>query len=250
MAVEIFTKQEFEAAIPKECLWKCIGAVQGEYAYLLHFGNPYALIHLRSSVAPNNVSRGTGEDSIRAWVVGVKEGISEEEFESKDFETQVIGAKTQKYVTRVKGWQVRMLDMLQKLSNVGLYVQPCPVCSELLRIGKGKGENKDKVTISCWTKENGNFANHVPLTWVDVETGETVESQKTFEAKTPDPVVQEGRKCPVCNGALRKVEIKKGSNAGKQAWTCPAMANGRYLNHIFEVIQENKEDEQEYEYKF
>lgn len=215
MPIEIFSKETFEAAIPFK--WECLGLKNGEYSYKLSFGNPHCAIELRSSVGPSGISAELGEDSIRAWLIG-----------DDTANPEVIGAKTQRWVTRQANWRVNMNKMLTKLANLGRWIQPCPTCNKLLRLAKGKNHNKGKIILSCWTKENGNFANHVKPTWLDPDTGEEI------QAATP-PTPQGHGNCPTCNTPLRRVQIKNGSNAGKFALTCPKQENGRYLNHLFQV---------------
>jgi hypothetical protein len=153
MAVEIFTKSEFESKLPKhnktgEVLWEHAGVYKGEHTYKLSFDHGHNIkILIRSSIKTDGFSAETGKDSIRAWLI--------------DQNSNVIGSKTQSYVTRTKGWDVRLVNMLRKLATLGNKIKPCPTCQILMGVGEGKGPNKGKFYISCRGKdESGNFANH------------------------------------------------------------------------------------------
>ena len=110
MAVERFTKQEFEDALPlhKETgakLWEYKGVDNGEAVYIMRvgkMGGKDIVISIRSSVGHNGVSKDTGEDSIRAWA-------------SYEDGKPVPGSKIQNYVQRLPGWDIRLKDMLRKL---------------------------------------------------------------------------------------------------------------------------------------
>lgn len=153
MAVEIFSKTEFENALPKskttgQPLWTHKGLVQGEHAYAIDVQNPRVQIIVRSSVHANGLSANTGEDSIRAWLI--------------DPSGRPLGAKIQKYVTRVAGWQGRMIDMLRKLAKLAKKIRQCPRCTNSLGIVKiKKGTNAGKLALTCSAKNpDGNFCNH------------------------------------------------------------------------------------------
>ncbi len=142
MTTEIFSAEQFEAALPKhrktnEILWRSLGFKNGEMAYLVTIPGFHANIEIRSSIGTMGYARAAGEDSIRAWLV--------------DSMGNSLGSKTQKYVTRVAGWDRRMLVMLRALAHVGRHVKPCPVCSDLTKVFKVKkeGPNKGRYFVAC-----------------------------------------------------------------------------------------------------
>lgn len=141
MPVDIFTKDQFEAALPVNkntgaVLWTAMGMQLGEYTYRIAV-NPVCSIEIRSSIHSNGRSAQTGKDSIRAWLV--------------DAEGKPVGSKVQSYVTRVSGWEQRLVDMLRKLYVMGQHVVMCNTCSTLVGIYKVKkdGENKGKLFVKC-----------------------------------------------------------------------------------------------------
>lgn len=133
MAIDHFTREQFEAALPQGKHGPLIvnqGVTDGEFAYRLpvpsfhHNGGVY--IAIRSSVQGNGQSAGAGEDSIRLYLM---------------CPTGPVASKLTKYVTRVKGWEKRMAAQLRTLYKVGLSLKPCPTCGELrhaFTAGKGK----------------------------------------------------------------------------------------------------------------
>jgi hypothetical protein len=71
------------------------------------------------------------------------------------------------------------------------------------------------------------------------ETDEGEEPEAEEEEEVPEEEegeAEEKRHCPTCQMELIKVNIQKGANAGKKAWSCPAKKGGKFLNHVFEVI--------------
>ncbi len=138
MAIESFTKEGFESALPKGD-WSYVGVIEGEHTYLITPSDESKYgIMLRSSVHGNQ-SAGLGEDSIRAWICN-----------SRDLTPY--GGKSQRWVDRRKGWQDRMNRMIQKLSDQICWLVPCPHCKQDLvpfTSKKGKKENKDRGFVTC-----------------------------------------------------------------------------------------------------
>lgn len=218
MPTERFTRQEFEEALHAAREWKNVtpqGLKQGEYSYALDFGSPHTLLELRSSIDATGIARDTGDDSIRAWMI------------SKD--GKPLGGKVQNYVTRQKNWRTNMANMLNQLVRLAAWIQPCPQCDTLMRLALRK---KDKeVFLFCpqdaQNKDNPAHERHVDLTVIDWNTGQEQEQEET-------PL------CPTCQEPLRRVKIKNGRNAGKEALSCPQKdANGKFLNHFFQVIEDD-----------
>ncbi|MCK9602052.1 MAG: UvrD-helicase domain-containing protein, partial [Sphaerochaeta sp.] len=109
MAVDIFTKEQFEAALPvhKQTgvpLWRHEGVVQGEHVYVLPVTNTNKRIVVRSSVPANGTSRPAGEDSIRHRVEYYWKGTWRQG-----------GKGSKEYTTRVPGWPERLKDALTEL---------------------------------------------------------------------------------------------------------------------------------------
>ena len=151
MSVEIFTKQQFESALPVNkntgvALWVSAGLQLGEHTYKIPV-TPSCSIEIRSSVHANGTSAPTGKDSIRAYLLGP--------------DGKPAGSKVQSYVTRTAGWNARLVDMLRKLYVMGRHVVMCPKCNELVQIFKVKkdGPTKGKLFVKC--KCAGSF------TWIE-----------------------------------------------------------------------------------
>lgn len=166
MAIDRFTREQFEAVLPvsKKAsiapmipapivtkLWTPLGLQDGEYTYKLPVTNtPFAII-IRSSVDSTGVAGKAGEDSIRCWIVLSADG-------------RPWGSKLAKYVTRVPGWQERLLATLRGLWKMCLAIERCPNCKEWMKVFKvkKKGPNRGRVFIKCTRCEHG------PMKWPKV----------------------------------------------------------------------------------
>lgn len=151
--VELFTREEFETALPVSKnggypLWGPAGLIDSEYAYLIPIqikGIPgYVLgIMVRSSVGPDGVSAGCGEDSIRCWIVGP--------------DLLPWGSKVSRWTTRLPGWQSRLTRVLRTLWKWAARIRPCPVNPEhgLVAVYKVRkeGPTKGRVFLRCRDKE-------------------------------------------------------------------------------------------------
>lgn len=144
--IDHFTKEEFERALPKsktdhsKVLWKYEGLDKGEHCYSLLIDDK-SKIFIRSSVKGDNKSADTGKDSIRIYLV--------------NNDNRPIGSKISKYITRVSGWQTRLVEQLRflfrlrKLAGNDPSGNPMPV----LKVEKD-GPNKGRFFT---TGNNANF---------------------------------------------------------------------------------------------
>ena len=138
---ERFTKDEFEAVLPKhrdsgQPLWTLIGLVDGEYCYSIQVRD-HVRIMIRSSVMYDGYAADTAANSIRCWLV--------------DEANLPLGNKIQKYVTRVPGWSGRLLDQLRTLYLMGLKAcKPCPKCGVRVKVFMTKnGTNRGRIFLKC-----------------------------------------------------------------------------------------------------
>lgn len=144
MAVCTFTREQFESALPKDkttgrVLWSYVGVVDGEHVYRVQAEN-HCFIIIRSSVHESDHSAGTGEDSIRCWLV--------------DYNLHPVAPKVARWITRVPGWEARMTETLRYLYKLSVCLHVCRGCNKLKsakRVGKA-GPNKGRVFQSCSTK--------------------------------------------------------------------------------------------------
>lgn len=228
MAIEVFTRKTFEAALPlhpetNQPLWKCEGCINGEYCYRVFFGNKHAEIFVRSSVNASGVSAGVGEDSIRVWLVAA------DAKKDRDGWLSPLCKKLQRWVTRQLNWRTNLSNLLLEQSRLGMAIHPCPQCGEVTRIYEIKsGSNIGKFATGCskYDKANEQWVSHC----FELLPAEFQPKPKKVTVKNP---------CPVCGIEMREVKINRGSNAGKMGLTCPAKdQNGNYMNHHFKVIDE------------
>lgn len=105
--VDSFTKEEFEAALPKHKKLpdavQHLGIIDQEHCYLFKIDDN-ASIFIRSSINPAGVSAAAGEDSIRLFLVNKKRAP--------------FAPKLKSWVTRVPGWENRLGDSMRKLARI------------------------------------------------------------------------------------------------------------------------------------
>lgn len=139
--IDTFTRTEFEEALPRhkttgEPLCTHQGVQEGEHTYRMVTATPGVFVTIRSSIGFSGVSAGVGEDSIRAWLVNEN--------------GQPLGAKLQKYVTRVPGWQTRLTHVLRTLYGRSRVIKPCPCCQKPTGLYKtANGPNKGRFFLKC-----------------------------------------------------------------------------------------------------
>ena len=107
MSVEIFSKNDFEQALPAhkdtgKPLWTALGLKSGEYTYSVPVNGGRVVAEIRSSVGSNGVSAEAGSDSIRCWLVDTKTD-------------KPVGSKVSRWITRQHGWQQRLTNELRVL---------------------------------------------------------------------------------------------------------------------------------------
>lgn len=194
MAVEIFSKDQFEAALPKlkgtdKPAWECAGLMQGEYVYLLPLGKgAVASLLVRSSVDSTGWSRATGEDSLRVYAVGEN--------------LRPLSGKACRWTTRLPGWQDRLTAVIRFMAKMAVKIRRCPKCEQTWRLNKVKkaGPNKGRWFLSCPT-ERCHFE------WLDKDDDDD-----------KDPEVR----CPLCDKATtNKFQVRKeGPNKGRWFVKC------------------------------
>lgn len=154
--IDHFTKQQFEDALPRrkgttQPMCRCAGLLDGEYTYIMPVCGEESkvAIEIRSSIGTGGVSADTGENSIRAWLVW---------FDSDAKSWKPLGSKTQKYVTRLPGWQDRLASMLRTLYGWRLKAGNCPTCGKpkgIFKVTKA-GANHGRVFAKC--QEHNGFS--------------------------------------------------------------------------------------------
>jgi hypothetical protein len=124
------------SAVVETKLWKPLGIVQGEFAYLIPVREPFGIM-VRSSVRADGLSASTGEDSIRCWIVNGN--------------LQPWGSRIGRYITRVPGWEQRLLDTLRTLYKMILLIDKCKNCTQYRKIFRVRkdGPNKGKFFLKC-----------------------------------------------------------------------------------------------------
>jgi len=120
---ERFTKDAFEKVLSENGReWECYFE-KGEFRYRMRFGDN-ANIFVSSSIDESKVAKPKGSDSIRVYAMYNGKYLS----------------KTQRWVTRVIGWEQRLAKALRETRNMitDLDANPrCPKCGSIMVIRKG-----------------------------------------------------------------------------------------------------------------
>ena len=155
MAIAEFTKDEFQVALANICrnssrkikyVKFATEAGDSEYSYRLVLDNNTGIM-VRSTVdTMTGKSRASGEDSIRAWLV---------QWQSYDIlpeRTPIfkpLGSKTQKWVTRLPGWEQRLEKVIRQLADLRADAGNCQSCNQPKAIWKVKRETSNKGRFFC-----------------------------------------------------------------------------------------------------
>lgn len=157
MPIDRFTQEEFENALPKSKstsapLWKYVGSVSGELEYIIPISRKdkdLIRIKIRSSINPTTrTAANSGEDSIRMWLEGGDSFVTSNGFK-ETYES--LGKLKGRWVTRVSGWDVRLIKGLRELYSLGRAINRCDECEnwKQLRTVKKDGANKGRVFMLC-----------------------------------------------------------------------------------------------------
>lgn len=112
MTIDTFTREDFEASLPTG--FRALGLVDGEVTYRLATRGAVE-IEVRSSIRADGMSAGSGEDSIRAWLVA-------------SATSKPLGSKVSRWTTRLPGWQARLSAVLHTLMDWRERSGDCPTC--------------------------------------------------------------------------------------------------------------------------
>jgi uncharacterized protein with PIN domain len=124
MAIDRFSKERFEAALPRTTaagasLLRWVRFEGSQYVYKYRVGNN-VFIQIYSSIDGTGFARECAEDSIR--------------FVMTDANGQPLSNKLQSYVTRVNGWDRRVTEMFWKVWAMGeIAAKACDRCGESTR---------------------------------------------------------------------------------------------------------------------
>jgi len=141
---ERFTKQQFEDALPRDKengtpWWSEIASSYPEYTYIVPVSDEVEIMILSSIRLGELYCGGTGENSIRVWLVDA-------------IERKPLGVKLQRWIARTAKWRENLLALLRELYKIGTLLGTCPVCKvnqrRLLKTKKA-GPNQDRLFISC-----------------------------------------------------------------------------------------------------
>jgi len=195
MSTERFTVAEFEEVLNKACQGdededytlelRKRGIQAGEYRYQIvahNTGHGLVFVEIASSIGPSGIADDTGENSIRLWLTG-EDGMP-------------MGNKISRWVTRVKNWQDRLFDQLDRLISMAQAIRWCDKCLSLEKvfIVKKEGPNKGRLFIKC----------NCPNSFDWLEETDQEDEPKLVKANEKAPY------CPKCGGKMVKRNGKRG----------------------------------------
>ena len=150
--IDQFTLQEFKDALPYDKYtgaphFHALGIIQGEYCFLVPIDDRTGIL-IRSSVDRSGLAAESGKDSIRCWIV---------EFRMiNDIVPTLgntIGGKSARWITRVSGWDQRLIVTIKKMWRLRKRSGDCPFCNKPKRIFQVKknGVNRGRLFTKCHT---------------------------------------------------------------------------------------------------
>lgn len=150
MTIDVFTKEEFEKALPDTAVF--MGSILGELCWFVPVTKLTGIM-VRSSIGTySQYSAGTGEDSIKALLMGA--GV----VNAPDWHSGLhgLGTKSQKYIKRVSGWEKRLANVLQTLTEWINKAGDCEKCGLSKHFHKANTlQNKGRVFAKCVRCEGG-----------------------------------------------------------------------------------------------
>jgi hypothetical protein len=170
MATERFSKEQFEASLPRNKeghnLWRYVGFRDGEHCYSIPIHHPKfperepdVEIFIRSSVDNSGFAADTASDSIRVTLVDA--------FNYKPLATKE--SKPQRWVARTRNWRENLTELIRWSFKVGCLLGACPACKRgdawLRRVSNPNKQSCGALYVSC------NFCSRYFL-WINEETGE------------------------------------------------------------------------------
>jgi DNA helicase-2/ATP-dependent DNA helicase PcrA len=199
VSTEIFNSDQFDAVMVEAADAHSAEAIgfgmkQGEQTWLLDFGDGTG-IEVRSSIDGTGLAAGTGDDSIRAWLVETK-GTDRVSLTHR-IRTAPLGHQTVSRTHRQPGWEKRLLEKVALLHRRRTLTGNCPKCDMPLKIWKTKkpGPNKGRLIATCRVNA------HKVFLWVDkLEAAAEEKESPAVETGIPElapvaaPVAGEGNR--------------------------------------------------------
>lgn len=157
--VEIFDVEQFKSALYpwSNAVW--LGLVSSEYCWLLPVTEQTGIL-IRSSIDHSGKSGGLGEDSIRLYPTMCRSVYSQGKMV---WSYDLFGSADVRWVTRMKGWEKRLQDSIQKLAALLETAGECSQCGKprmILKVKK-EGENHGRWFAKCSDKTHKSFV------WLD-----------------------------------------------------------------------------------
>lgn len=228
MAIERFTKTQFENALPVskttgEKLWQHVGFIDAEHVYSLAI-DCKSQIMIRSSVKENEIAASSGKDSIRAWIC--------------DAVGRPIGSKIQSFIKRTHGWDRRLDKIMRELWNRRKIAGDCPICDAPMSIFKVKKEGKNKGRLFCKCSEHGKFR------WLDepIPADYHKKPEPKFQIPTEDEVKAIILNCPKIKHRVQALRDSIAASEGVAIWALQFVYDRQteYEKNVLQTAELNK----------
>jgi DNA helicase-2/ATP-dependent DNA helicase PcrA len=237
MTVEIIKRSTFENFLCDnfQASWETLGVLYGEWVYLVPL-NERVGVYIRSSIHQNDVSAEAGEDSIRVMLFDREE-------------RKHISVKTSRWITRVPGWQNRLLDAIDQLTQWHSLAGFCEKCGAPKNIFKVKkdGKNKDRMFGKCTVCNDGFvWLDEVKTAWLDEIEAEAAETDSDLTEMDISSIVDiEPRERKENSMSLNpyQLEIVEALAKGPQVIeACPGSGKTRTIENLVAALIESGEN--------
>lgn len=169
--IEQFSKQQFEQALSKVGTWKSLGMDAGEQVYLVPIDERVGIV-IRSAVDESGYAKGTGEDSIRMWLVDRKTDVP-------------IGKGAQRWVTRQPGWATRIEQKVALLKEWRRIAGDCPEChNPKICLLSRTEKNPNRPFAACGNRAHRSFTWLPEFVEVKINLGIAVPDEPLFSSES------------------------------------------------------------------
>lgn len=167
-------------------------------------------VEIASSIGRDGFADGAGQNSIRLWIMGENKPLAE---------------KTQKYVTRVAGWERRLTEVLNETLDIAKAIPLCVKCgAPMKKRASAKGE-----FWGCSRYPNCDYTMNILSESVRENLDDNFTSKQWAKQQREQDAVPN---CPQCGTPMVKRNGYKGL-----FWGCPKYPNCRGTRNIAEVVQ-------------
>ncbi len=170
---------------------------------------------IRSSVNAQGVSKPSGKDSIRLWLI--------------NSEDKPLGSKIDSWTKRIPGWQDNLNDKILELAKRRELVGDCPKCDKPIGVYKvkmGLSKNKGKLYAKCWNCDNW-------LGWLDeIKPDATYFSKTRHSRRGGTPIDKCAPSTPSSDFIANEIEVSSSVD----------FKPNQYQKDIFEFVKSSNDN--------